>query len=79
MENVKPMELLDLVVYGPKTDKDLLEVFLSSYRTFMTIHQLIDALLKRIRKQNSCQKNHALQILIRVVGPFFNCIINYDS
>ena len=69
-DNVKPLELLDLILFGSNSDKDLLEIFLSSYRTFMDIDTLIDALLKRIRKQDSCLKNHALQILIRVVGTF---------
>ena len=67
-DNVTPYELLDLILSGAKTEKDLLEIFLSSYRTFMTVHEILDALLKRIRLEESTHKNQALQILIRVIG-----------
>ena len=67
-DNVTPYELLDLILSGAKTEKDLLEIFLSSYRTFMTVHEILDALLKRIRLEDSTYKNQALQILIRVIG-----------
>ena len=67
-DNVTPYELLDLILSGAKTEKDLLEIFLSSYRTFMTVHEILDALLKRIRLEDSSHKNQALQILIRVIG-----------
>lgn len=67
-DNVTPYELLDLIISGAKTEKDLLEIFLSSYRTFMTVHEILDALLKRIRLEDSSHKNQALQILIRVIG-----------
>merc|ERR1712102_15264 len=53
-ENARPLELLDLILSGSKLEKDLLEIFLSSYRTFMHINQLIDALLKRIRQVDTC-------------------------
>ena len=67
-ENARPLELLDLILSGSKLEKDLLEIFLSSYRTFMSINKLIDALLKRIRQTDTCLKNNALHLLIRVIG-----------
>jgi len=66
-ENARPLELLDLILSGSKVEKDLLELFLSSYRTFMNINKLIDALLKRIRQVDTCLKNNALHLLIRVL------------
>ena len=75
-ENARPLELLDLILSGSKLEKDLLEIFLSSYRTFMHINQLIDALLKRIRQVDTCLKNNALHLLIRVIGNYL-ALLNF--
>jgi len=76
--NVTPYELLDLILSGAKTEKDLLEIFLSSYRTFMTVHEILDALLKRIRLEDSSYKNQALQILIRVIDQMIHTELTPD-
>ena len=64
-----PEQIVDKVL-SEKVKADVVDAFLSSYRTFLSVEDLVDALLKRIRKSDSCQTVKGLiplQILLRII------------
>lgn len=57
---------------------DFIEAFLSSFRTFLPLENLIDQLLKRIRQADTCASASGIpvQILIRVVDQLVYTELN---
>ena len=64
-----PEQIVDKVL-SERVKADVVDAFLSSYRTFLSVDDLVDVLLKRIRTSDSCQTVKGLiplQILLRII------------
>lgn len=65
-------------VLSQNVKSDFIEAFLSSFRTFLPLENLIDQLLKRIRQADTCASASGIpvQILIRVVDQLVYTELN---
>jgi len=60
---------------------DVVEAFLSSYRTFLTLEKLVDELLMRIRRADTCLNIRGLiplQILLRIIDQIVQTELNSE-
>lgn len=75
-----PEQIIDKVL-SEKVKGDVVEAFLSSYRTFLTLEKLVDELLMRIRRADTCLNIRGLiplQILLRIIDQIVQTELNTE-
>jgi hypothetical protein len=80
MVNCTTEQIIDKVI-SEKVPGEIVEAFLSSYRTFLTLDKVIDELLIRIRRADTClniRGQYSLQILLRIIDQIVQTELNVE-